>query len=101
VIDRAEPVDVQRFRKGLARAAVRQGPIDRSLRLLIRGIRTPGVGRGPDRTDVLGWPRPANGSPVSGQDPKRPPIRSPDGPEVSFVERQQVERVVAFREHHH
>jgi 1-acyl-sn-glycerol-3-phosphate acyltransferase len=35
---RPESVDVERFREGLSRASVRQGPIDRSLRLLIRGI---------------------------------------------------------------
>jgi 1-acyl-sn-glycerol-3-phosphate acyltransferase len=31
-------VDVERFRDGLRRAAVRQGPIDRALRLLIDGV---------------------------------------------------------------
>ena len=36
--DGLQPVDVQRFREGLGRAAVRQGPMDRGLRLLIRGV---------------------------------------------------------------
>lgn len=38
VTDMLEPVDVQRFREGLARASVRQGPLDRSLRLLIGAV---------------------------------------------------------------
>lgn len=33
-----ESVDVQRFREGLGRASVRQGSVDRGLRLLIRGV---------------------------------------------------------------
>jgi 1-acyl-sn-glycerol-3-phosphate acyltransferase len=38
VTDRSEPIDVQRFREGLGRASVRQGPVDGGLRLLIRGV---------------------------------------------------------------
>lgn len=36
--DRSESVDIQRFREGLGRASVRQGPLDGSLRLFIRAI---------------------------------------------------------------
>ena len=36
--NKPESVDVQRFRAGLGRASVRQGSVDRSLRLLIRGV---------------------------------------------------------------
>ncbi|MFL5684617.1 MAG: lysophospholipid acyltransferase family protein [Chloroflexota bacterium] len=35
---RYEPVDVDRFRDGLRRAAVRQGPIERGLRVVIRAV---------------------------------------------------------------
>jgi hypothetical protein len=38
VTSKPESVDVQRFREGLGRASVRQGSVDRSLRLLIRGV---------------------------------------------------------------
>ena len=36
--NKPESVDVQRFREGLGRASVRQGPVDRGLGLLIRGV---------------------------------------------------------------
>jgi 1-acyl-sn-glycerol-3-phosphate acyltransferase len=38
VTNKPESVDVQRFREGLGRASVRQGSVDRGLRLLIRGV---------------------------------------------------------------
>lgn len=38
VTSKPESVDVERFRKGLGRASVRQGSVDRGLRLLIRGV---------------------------------------------------------------
>jgi 1-acyl-sn-glycerol-3-phosphate acyltransferase len=65
VTSRRELVDLKRFREGLGRTAVRQGPLDGALRLLIRRVCRL-VSWRVDATGFEGLPRGATGPPGAG-----------------------------------